>query len=383
MSAINASTAGLMVTDAIAATEPGIAADGSLVPGRPAVPGGLTMGVYARGTDPNNRSIWHEAFSGVTVIESPSLSLDDVPSHVMPSITLERALHPRTGKPLPGLSLILADGVSTPLGFAGGRKRLNWTGVQPSQIFDAALKIKGAGGSVESAFMLADGRFVVEGTLPLDAQSENRLGADRHYLRFCYIGNYSGAGRDLVLVTIVRGVCWNMVAVATLDAKKHGDIMRIGHNSKVERAWTVDLDAFIGHYSPMVAEHVSKVAALNERAMAENERDAYFRAVLGDEPETGKGATFYRWRLEALRKAAKAENENAQRVGIPTDTRRVAYEAVTNVLNHGGIVRKGEANDPTADAWYDGLNGARNEAGRVSKVLASPLPARALALALA
>ena len=179
MSRINANTAGLMVTDAIAATEPGVAADGSLVPGRPAVPGGLTMGVYARGTDPNNKSIWHEAFSGVTVLEVPSLTREMIPSHVMPTISVERALHPRTGKPLAGLSLILADGVSTPLGFAGGRKRLNWTGVQPSQIFEAAEKVRDAGGSIESTFMLADGRFVVEGTLPLDAKSENRLGSAR------------------------------------------------------------------------------------------------------------------------------------------------------------------------------------------------------------
>ena len=163
------------------------------------------------------------------------------------------------------------------------------------------------------------------------------------------------------------------------DAESNGDVLKIGHNSKVERAWTVDLDAFIGAYSPMVAAHCESLVKLNERKMDATAREAYFRTLLGDEPESGKGATFYAWRLAALKRAATAENENAETVGIPRDTARIAYESVTNVLNHGGVVRKGDKGE---EAWYDGLNGARSETARVSKVLASPLPARALALAL-
>jgi len=366
--------AGLMSTTAVAA---GIGADGSLQAERPA----LTMGVYARGTDPRNRTIWHESFSGVKVIEVPALTRDLVPDYVLTPadmVAVKRVLDPDTLRPLPGLSVIKVVGVEEPIGFAGGNKRLNWTGAQPDRIFEVAERVAGAGGSIESAFWLDDGRFVVEGTLPLDATHRATFGEDVHFLRFTFVGNFSGSGTDMAFVTLVRAVCANMTRVAMFDAAKHGDIIKVRHAKDVDTRWDVNVTAFVAGYSGLLAEHVTKLAELNTRKLTDS--DAYFRAVIGTEPEKGKAATFYAWKLAALRNAYKAERANAEKVGIDPNSQRVAYETVTNVLNHGGVIDKGDGNGET---WWNGLNGARTDTGRAWNVLTGDGATNALALALA
>jgi len=368
--------AGLLKSSPI---EAGVSATGDLVAATPA----QYMGFYCKGTDPANSSVWHELLTGCTVLDKPCLSLDDIPPFVLAPdmVRVVNVRDPETGKPLPGLSLIKVRGVDDAVGFCGGKKRRNATYAQPLEdIYGVAEKIRGAGGSIESVFWLDDGRFVIDGTLPLDATHRRTFGQDRHFLRFGLVGNYSGQGTDCVFVSLVRAVCTNMTRVAMFDAKANGDILKVRHSADVSERWTLDVSRFVAGYSAQLGEHVAKLEALNAKRISEQQREAFFKAVLGDEPEKGKAATTYAWKIAALRAAYTAERENAQTVGLDPDSARVAYETVTNVLNHGGAVDKGKGDGVE---WYPVLNTGRTTAQRAWNVAAGADAGRALALALA
>jgi hypothetical protein len=175
--------------------------------------------------------------------------------------------------------------------------------------------------------------------------------------------------------------------VALYSANKGGNVLKIRHAANVADRWDVDVSAFLADYSAKIREHGESKRALASRSLGATsdaiiaERDAYFRAVIGSDVEPdGKAGTLYRRKLAALKAAWHAERENARKVGIDPDSRRVAYEAVTNVLSHGGMVDTGSKDGPE---WRPVLNSGRTDAARAMALVTGDASSRALALALA
>lgn len=338
---------------------------------------GLALAIFASGTG-RVQSIWHASMTGSPVLDQPTLEPGDVPERLTPEVYCISPLDPETLDPCVGLSIIKARGFPGRLGVAGGHKRTNWTPAQPRHILDSLASLLKIGATIEGCFWLNPGRFYVEGALPNDA---SLWGKDAHDVRFCAVADMTGGGRDFIMVSLTRAVCANTSAVALYSAKKGDSLLKIGHNANIADRWEFDSVAFLGDYSSKVAEHAGKLKHLDTRNVDGASLTAYFQAVIGGEPAKEAGPkihTAYRWKMNALRAAYQAERVNADKVGIPVDSARVAYEAVTAVASHGGEVTTANGERE----WRPLLNGARSDTGRALALSSGKATANALALAL-
>ena len=342
---------------------------------------GRPLGVFAAGTG-RVQSVWHAAETGCPVLPVPTLEPGDVPDRVTPEVYRVTPIDPESFDPLTGLSVIKARGVPGRLGVAGGHKRTNWRCAQPRAILDSFEDLRAHGATVEGVFWLSPGRFVVDGSLPIDDRTKSAFGADAHDVRYCAVADLTGAGRDTVMVSLVRVVCANTSAMARWDARRRDSILRIGHCRRVEERWRIDAPAFLAEYSGRLDEHVRKLHRLNEAALSPENALAYFERIIGTEPASPKGRTLYARKLRGLRVAYEREREHAVQVGIDPDSVRVAYEAVTNLANHGAVVAPSDP-DKGDNGWRSPLNGARSATGRGLALIDGSITAPALELALA
>lgn len=337
---------------------------------------GIALALFARGTG-RTKSIWHAAMTQCTVLETDTIDPAMVPERLTPRIYTICPLDPETLDPCTGLSLIKAEGFADRLGQAGGHKRTSWTPAQPREALEALATLATVGATLEGVFWLNPGRFYLEGALPSDAD----FGRDAHDVRWCAILDFTGAGCDRIIVSLTRVVCANTSRVAVYSAGKSGSIFSIRHSANIATRWEIDAPAFLGDYSAKVAEHAAKLQTLNEQRATPAGLSAYFLTVLGGElaeDAPSKVKTRRDWELTALKSAYQAERVNAATVGISPDSMRVAYEAVTNLQNHGGKVETAKGIE-----WRPLLNGSRSETGRALNLASGDITSKALALALA
>ena len=339
---------------------------------------GIALALFATGTG-RTQSIWHRAMTKCTIIDAPTLDPETIPERLTPEVYTVCPIDPETFDPCQGLSIIKAKGFAERLGQAGGHKRTSWTPAQPREALKALSGLADVGATLEGVFWLVPGRFYLEGALPSDA---SLFGADAHDVRWCAILDFTGAGCDRIIVSLTRVVCANTSRVAVYSAGKSGSIFRIRHSKNIAQRWEIDAPAFLGDYSAKVAEHAAKLAMLNATAATAAGMASYFEAVLGgpvDADAASKVKTRRQWETTALKAAYAEERANAAKVGIDPDSMRVAYEAVTNLQNHGRKVTL--ANGETA--WRPLLNGARTDTGRAVALASGAMTGNALALALA
>jgi len=342
----------------------------------------VPFALFARGTG-SVQSIWHASMTGSPVLDVPTLDPGMVPDRLTPEVYCVSPVDPETFDPCVGLSLIKARGFPGRLGVAGGHKRTSWQCAQPRDILGSLSELTSLGATVEGVFWLAPGRFYVEGALPVDEKTRETFGADAHDVRYCAVADLTGGGRDFLMVSVTRVVCANTSAVAKYDANKRGSMLRIGHSKGVADRWRLDAPAFLADYSGKLAAHALKLDALNHKRITPEALTAYFVAVIGGEaPEKGRGATLYQRKLAGLRAAWAREASHAESLGIPVDSARVAYEAVTNLANHGAIVADADP-DAGDNGWRSPINGARSDTGRAMALADGSISAPALALALA
>lgn len=338
---------------------------------------GNALAIFARGTG-KVQSVWHQAMTRCAVLDTDSLALADIPSRILPTIKLMAPIDPETFDPVPGLSLIKAEGFTGRLGHAGGHKRTAWTPAQPEHVASVLMeRLRGAGAEFAGAFWLAPGRLYLEGKLPSDAQ----WNGDTHEVRFSAICDYTGSGCDRLAVYLTRIVCANTSRIALYEANKAGSILRIRHSADVADHWELDAPAFLADYSDKVKAHIGKLDILNARTMDKAEWSDFFIGFLGGEMEAdaSKRAVTRREReLSALRSAWVTERENARKVGINPNSLRVGYEAITNVMNHGATVETSKGRE-----WRPLLNGARNLTARVHALTVGNRTDKAMAAALA
>lgn len=339
--------------------------------------------LFATGTG-RVQSIWHRAITGSPVLPTPTLDPAEIPGRLTPDVYLVSPVDPETFDPCEGLSLIKAQGFPGRLGVAGGHKRTSWQCAQPRDVLASMGELIGLGATLEGVFWLAPGRFYCEGSLPVDAKTRDTFGDDAHDVRWCAVLDMTGGGRDFLMVSLTRVVCANTSAVAKYDANKRGSMLRIGHNKAVSERWKLDAPAFLADYSGKLAAHAAKLDALNRRKVTADNLAAYFKAVIGgDAPEAeGRALTLYQRKLTGLRVAWEREREHARSLGIDPDSARVAYEAVTNLANHGANVADADP-DKGETGWRSPLNTARTETGRAMALADGSITGRALALALA
>jgi hypothetical protein len=325
------------------------------------------------------QSLWHERITGASMLPgvydpaSPNPGLD----RVLPEVYAISPLDPETLDPCKGLTLTKARGFPNRLGHAGGHKRTSATYAQPVDAFNALAGLVSVGATIEGVFWLNPGR------------------KDAHDVRFCAVLDFTGGGADKVLVSLTRSVCANTVGAAEYSAKKGGNILRIRHTKTVQKAWELDAPAFLADYSAKVGDYAGKIKALNEAVLIVDptatvlERvkaaDALFVEMLGGalDPDAAKKVNTRRIReLNALREAYQVERANAVAVGFNPDSVRVAYEAYTNVANHGGTFTERKAGQDVKN-WRPFLNGARSDTGRAMALVDGSATAGALTAALA
>ena len=347
---------------------------------------GIALALFARGTG-RVQSIWHQSMTGSPVIDVPTLDPEGIEERLAPEVYLVSPVDPETFDPCVGLSLIKARGFPGRLGVAGGHKRTSWTPAQPRHILESLGELRSLGATMEGVFWLAPGRFYVEGALPVDDTTRGIFGQDAHDVRYCAVADFTGGGRDFLMVSMTRVVCANTSAVAKYDANKRGSMLRIGHSKGIEDRWAIDAPAFLGDYSGKLRKHAETLRALGGKTVDGASLAGYFQAVLGGEPLPSAAAkvhTSYRWKMNALRAAWTLEAQDAQALGIRPDSARVAYEAVTRALSHGGEVTGTKIAEETGSDWRPDLfNGARNATGRALALAGGSLTTDALALALA
>ena len=339
--------------------------------------------LFAEGTG-RVKSVWHQSITGSPLLPDENHDPEMIPERLTPNVYLLNPLDPETLDPCEGLSIIKASGFPGRLGVAGGHKRTSWQCAQPRDILKAMQGLVEHGATVEGVFWLEPGRFYVEGALPVDETTRGIFGRDAHDVRWCAVADMTGGGRDFLMVSVTRVVCANTSAVAKYDANKRGSMLRIGHSKGVEDRWRLDAPAFLADYSGRLREHAEKLDALNHRKVTGATLAEYFAAVIGgDEPEAeGRALTLYRRKLTGLRLAWEREREHARSLGIDPDSARVAYEAVTNLANHGAKVTDADP-DKGEDGWRSPLNTARTDTGRALALADGSISTRALALAMA
>ena len=341
---------------------------------------GLALALFARGTG-NVQSIWHQSMTGSPVLDQPSLEPGDVGERLTPEVYLLNPLDPETLDPCKGLSIIKARGFAGRLGIAGGHKRTSWQCAQPRDILASLFELRSLGATIEGTFWLDPGRFYVEGALPVDDATRKLFGQDAHDVRFCAVADLTGGGRDFIMVSVTRVVCANTSAVAKYEANKRGSMLRIGHSKGVADRWRLDAPSFLADYSDKLKGHALKLDALNSKRIGAEALTVYFQAVIGGEaPDKGKALTFYQRKLSGLRQAWERERAHAVELGIDPDSARVAYEAVTNLANHGATVA--DVTD-TDNGWRNPMATARNATARAVSLSDGSINARPLALALA
>lgn len=339
---------------------------------------GVALALFACGTG-RTQSIWHRSITQCTVFDVDTLDPDTIPERLIPNVYTICPIDPETLDPCEGLSIIKAKGFAGRLGQAGGHKRTSWTPAQPREALAALSSLSSVGATLEGVFWLNPGRFYLEGALPSDA---TLFGRDAHDVRWCAILDFTGAGCDRIIVTLTRVVCANTSRVAVYSAGKAGSIFSIRHSKNIAQRWEIDAPAFLGDYSARVAEHAAKLQTLNTLAATPQGLAGYFEAVLGgpvDADAASKVKTRREWESTALMAAHAEERANAVKVGINPDSMRVAYEAVTNLQNHGRNVTL--ANGETA--WRPLLNGSRSDTGRAVALASGAMTGDALVLALA
>ena len=348
---------------------------------------GIALALFVRGTG-RVQSIWHQSITGSPVLDQPSLDPSEVPDRLTPEVYCVSPVDPETFDPCVGLSLIKARGFPGRLGVAGGHKRTSWQCAQPRDILGSLGELRAMGATLEGVFWLAPGRFYVEGSLPVDELTRSIFGDDVHDVRYCAVADLTGGGRDFLMVTVTRVVCANTSAVAVYQANKRGSMLRISHSKTVKDAWRLDAPAFLADYSGKLRAHALKLDALNHKRVTPEALTAYFEAVIlasskGEAaPEKGRGATLYARKLIGLRAAWEREVAHGETLGIAADSARTAFEAVTNLANHGAIVADADP-DAGDNGWRSPINGARSDTGRALALADGSISAPALALALA
>lgn len=356
---------------------------------------GIVLGLFARGrVGARTPSLWWSPDAGTDLLQD-GISIDPKDpglDRLLPTIRLVTPMDPETFTEATGLALIKADGFEGRLGHCGGRKRVNWTPAQPRDAFNSLANLVQIGATLEGVFWLEDKRLCIEGALPSDA---TLFGQDAHDVRFCAILDFSGGGADKILVSLTRGVCTNTVGAAEYSAKAGGNIFTIRHSKTIQKSWEVNAPAFLADYSAKVGEYAARIQSLNERKLVldptatEAERvkaaDAVFLAMLGgalDKDAATRVNTRRNRELNALRRAYKVERLNAQATGFDPDSVRVAYEAYTNVANHGGTFTEKKAG-LDVESWRPYLNGARTDAGRTMALVSGAATSGAMSSALA
>ena len=342
---------------------------------------GVALALFARGTG-RTQSVWHQSITGSPVLDVPTLDPGSIPGRLLPTVYTLSPLDPETLNPCQGLSIIKASGFPGRLGVAGGHKRTSWQCAQPAEILQAMQGLVSEGATIEGVFWLDPGRFYVEGSLPVDDSTRAIFGQDAHDVRFCAVADLTGGGRDFLMVSVCRVVCANTSAVAKYQANKKGSMLRIGHNKGVSERWRLDAPAFLADYSGKLRDHALKLDALNGKRITGEALTAYFEAVIGGSaPEKGKALTFYQRKLSGLRQAWQRERAHAVELGINPDSARVAYEAVTNLANHGAIVADVDA-EKGENGWRNPLATSRHATGQALSLADGSISAPALALAL-
>jgi Domain of unknown function (DUF932) len=343
---------------------------------------GKALALFASG-DGKVKGVWHQSITGSTVLDVSSLDPQQVPSGLLPAVYTMAPLDPETLDPCRGLSLIKAEGFPQRLGVAGGHKRTCWQCAQPREILASMGQLMDLGATLEGVFWLAPGRFYVEGALPVDEVTREVFGEDEHDVRYCAVADLTGGGRDFIMVSVVRVVCANTSAVARYDANQRGSVLRIGHSAGVSERWRLDVPAFLADYSGKLRAHADKLQALNTKKITVGTLLSYFQAVVGEKPKgQGRSATLYERKLVGLRQAWRRERAHAREVGIPQDSARVAYEAVTNLANHGALVADSDQ-ERGDDGWRSPINTARTATGRALALADGSISGPALSLALA
>ncbi len=356
---------------------------------------GIVLGLFAQGrVGARTKSLWWSPNAGTDLMQD-GVSID--PSdpgldRLLPQIRLVTPMDPETFSEATGLALIKADGFEGRLGHAGGQVRVNWTPAQPRDAFNSLANLVEIGATLEGVFWLQGGRLCIEGALPSDA---TLFGKDAHDVRFCAVLDFSGGGADKILVSLTRGVCSNTVGAAEYSAKRGGNIFTIRHSKTIQKSWEVNAPAFLADYSAKVGEYAARIQSLNDRklvidpAASASDRvkaaDAVFLAMLGgalDSEAATRVNTRRNREMNALRAAYAVERLNAKATGFDPDSVRVAYEAYTNVANHGGtFVEKKAGQD--VESWRPYLNGARTDAGRTMALVSGAATAGAMSSALA
>jgi hypothetical protein len=352
----------------------------------------VVLALFARGNG-RTQSIWHQRSTGAPLLDIPCLdpASPDL-NRLLPTVRLVTPIDPETFDPATGLALIKADGFKGRLGHAGGAKRVNWTPAQPRDAFNALSGLIDVGATIEGVFWLNPGRLCIDGALPSDA---TLFGKDAHDVRFCAVLDFTGGGADKVLVSLTRSVCANTVGAAEYSAKGAGNIFKIRHSKDVQKSWELDAPAFLADYSAKVGEYADKIKALNDAVLVTDPTasvldrikaaDVLFEQMLGGplDPDAAKRVNTRRVReLNALRMAYAVERQNAKATGFNPDSVRVAYEAYTNVANHGGKFTEKRAGQDVEE-WRPFLNGARSETGRAMALVNGSVTGPALASAMA
>jgi hypothetical protein len=350
------------------------------------------LALFVEGTG-RVRSIWHGAMTGAVALPGRCIDpWDPALNRLLPTVRIVTPIDPETFDPLTGLGIIKADGFKGRLGSCGGAKRVNWTPAQPRDAFNSLAGLIDIGATIEGVFWLNPAKLCIEGALPSDATI---FGKDAHDVRFCAVLDFSGGGADKVLVSLTRGVCANTVGAAEYSAKKGGNILTIRHSKTIQKSWELNAPAFLADYSAKVADYATNIRALNDAKLvsdptaSDRDRvtaaDAVFVAMLGGalDPDAAQKVNTRRNReMNALRSAYRVERENAKATGFDPDSVRVAYEAYTNVANHGGTFNKKVAGQDVPQ-WRPYLNSARTDTGRAMALVSGAATAGALTSALA
>jgi hypothetical protein len=349
------------------------------------------------------RSIWHLAAGADELIQKPNLEFADYRHLVVPTnkagqpimvmlpdgteahapmVSLETPYTKRvdedgnvTWEPCVGMTVIEGADLVGRLGQAGGQYKTNWTPMQPIDGIRDVIEplIESIGLNLEGVFWL-DQRLIIEAKMA-DVDGLD-WAEDHHDVRIAFVFDYSGAGKDKIVISLTRSVCANTIAVAEIEANAKGSIWSTSHHAGIRDAWKIDGKAFGEAAANATSEYFSLVKAANGvRVTTDAQRAKVMAVVMGPAPmvdpvsghhlnadgtvkltdgkaTNGRGAlTSYDRKMDAYRRKVAEEQENARKVGIDPNSLRVYWEAYTNLWQHDGQAALTKGNK-TEDAPY-------------------------------